>query len=160
MNAIDVIAILEVAEKTGIPVWVAGGWAVEAVVGRQTREHDDLDLAVDAAYVDRLIELARGQGYEVSVDERPARLEMTAAADRVLDLHPVVFATDGSGTQASDGEGVFYYSPNGFDVGSIEGVRVPCLSARQQLAFRTGYDHSEIDEHDIALLSPLVTGSD
>jgi lincosamide nucleotidyltransferase A/C/D/E len=34
--------------EAGCSVWVAGGWGVDALVGRQTRLHRDLDLALDA----------------------------------------------------------------------------------------------------------------
>lgn len=32
----------------GIRVWVDGGWGVDALVGRQTRHHDDLADLADA----------------------------------------------------------------------------------------------------------------
>lgn len=30
----------------GAPWWIAGGWAIDLFLGRQTREHGDIDLAV------------------------------------------------------------------------------------------------------------------
>lgn len=42
----DVIRILDLLETAGAPCWVAGGWGSDALVGHQTREHADVDLAV------------------------------------------------------------------------------------------------------------------
>jgi lincosamide nucleotidyltransferase A/C/D/E len=43
-----VIEVLELlAAGAASRVWVDGGWTVDALVGRQTRLHDDLDLAID-----------------------------------------------------------------------------------------------------------------
>ena len=47
MRLADVVEILSDLRAAGCRVWVAGGWGVDALVGRQTRPHRDLDLAVD-----------------------------------------------------------------------------------------------------------------
>jgi lincosamide nucleotidyltransferase A/C/D/E len=38
--------VLELFESEAIEVWIDGGWGVDALVGRQTRPHEDLDLVV------------------------------------------------------------------------------------------------------------------
>jgi Aminoglycoside-2''-adenylyltransferase len=43
------LGVEEVAELLGdlrAPWWVAGGWALDAFIGRQTREHGDVDVGV------------------------------------------------------------------------------------------------------------------
>ena len=42
MNASDVVELLNRLEEHGIDVWLNGGWGVDALLGHQTREHDDL----------------------------------------------------------------------------------------------------------------------
>lgn len=139
----------------GIAAWAAGGWAVDALAGHQTREHDDLDLAVDADDLTQILEILTTEGFTVTVDWSPVRLELTAGDGRVVDLHPVAFAADGSGTQAGfDGES-FSYSAEGFTVGTIDGAPVPCLARDQQLRFREGYTLRAKDEHDLDLLKKL-----
>ena len=46
MNEKDVIDLLEKIEQIGIDVWIDGGWGVDALLGRQTRPHNDIDIFV------------------------------------------------------------------------------------------------------------------
>jgi len=45
----DAIDLLDRFEAVGIEVVVDGGWGVDALPGRQTRPHLDLDIALPAA---------------------------------------------------------------------------------------------------------------
>ncbi|MGI3781472.1 MAG: nucleotidyltransferase domain-containing protein, partial [Janthinobacterium lividum] len=47
MHLDEVTEVLADLREVGCRAWVAGGWGVDALVGRQTRPHRDLDLAVD-----------------------------------------------------------------------------------------------------------------
>jgi lincosamide nucleotidyltransferase A/C/D/E len=38
-------------------VWIEGGWGVDALLGEQTRPHDDLDFGVRHEDVDRICEV-------------------------------------------------------------------------------------------------------
>ena len=51
-SALSVIAELDAHE---VRACVGGGWAVDALIGMQTREHSDLDLWLPAADLDPLI---------------------------------------------------------------------------------------------------------
>jgi hypothetical protein len=42
----DVVEILGWLSAASVDVWLDGGWGVDALVGEQTREHNDLDLIV------------------------------------------------------------------------------------------------------------------
>jgi len=46
LSAADVVTIVDRLERAGLHVWIDGGWGVDALVGRQTRPHDDLDLVI------------------------------------------------------------------------------------------------------------------
>jgi hypothetical protein len=54
MSAKDAIALYSLSEKEGIKVWIDGGWAVDALLGRQTRNHADLDIALETRFLERL----------------------------------------------------------------------------------------------------------
>jgi hypothetical protein len=56
MTEEDVPAVLDRLENDGVAVSVAGGWAVDALLGLVTRAHGDLDLAVDSTLVHGAVE--------------------------------------------------------------------------------------------------------
>jgi lincosamide nucleotidyltransferase A/C/D/E len=154
MDASQVTDVLAAFEQRELRAWVAGGWAVDAVVGCQTRPHGDLDLAVDEDQLGDVMALLGGLGFVVTVDSFPSRAELTARDGRRVDVHPVRFAADGSGLQAGSDDTSFHYAADGFSQGTIGGHAVPCLSVEQQLTFREGYELREVDRHDLALLRP------
>jgi lincosamide nucleotidyltransferase A/C/D/E len=42
----NIVDILHKAGKNGVDVWIAGGWGVDALIGQQTRPHNDFDIFV------------------------------------------------------------------------------------------------------------------
>jgi lincosamide nucleotidyltransferase A/C/D/E len=151
----DVIVVLDALDRAGVSYWVGGGWGVAVLAGRQTREHRDLDLAVDAAGLGECLAVLSDLGYRAETDWLPVRIELRAAGDRWVDVHPVAFDDDGHGRQAGLDGVSFEYPPDAFSRGSIAGRSVRCLSARQQRIFRSGYEHRPQDVHDLAQLDAL-----
>jgi lincosamide nucleotidyltransferase A/C/D/E len=99
IDAADASRILGQLEAAGVVVWLDGGWGVDALLGRQTRPHRDLDLVIARD------DLAAGQqtlapvGFAhdaTAVPGLPARLVLVDADGRQVDLHPVIF--DGTAT--------------------------------------------------------------
>ena len=153
MTEEDVLAVIDVLEERAIPVSVAGGWAVDALVGRVTREHGDLDLAIDTTLVDRAVGVLGRIGLRVDVDERPARLAL-GDGRRAVDLHPVVWGSDGTGIQDGFGGERFTYPPGSTDAaGRIGGRTVRCLTPQLLIAFHLGYEPRPIDRQDMAALA-------
>ena len=87
MSAEDVVRLL--AAMDGIDVWLDGGWGVDALLGEQTREHDDLDLVVARSDVPLLIEALGREGYEVAKGQLPTCIVLLDPAGRQVDVHPV-----------------------------------------------------------------------
>jgi len=75
----EVLAILGAVEVTGTRLWVAGGWGVDALVGRQTRAHRDLDLLVDSQRLGECLALLAARCYAVETDWLSVRVEVVAA---------------------------------------------------------------------------------
>jgi len=50
-----VAQLVRVLAKAGIEVWLDGGWAVDALLGEQTRSHDDVDIVVRDSDLPRLL---------------------------------------------------------------------------------------------------------
>ncbi|MEV4115368.1 hypothetical protein [Nonomuraea sp. NPDC049695] len=152
----DVLRVLETLREAGCEVWIAGGWGIDALVGRVTREHGDLDLLHRVEQEPAVIAALEAAGYaerEGVVPGRPARFVMVGPYGRELDLHPLRFAPDGSALQRLDDRGgALSYPAAAFVAGVIDGVRVPCLSAAQQVHFHQGYEPRERDLHDMARL--------
>jgi len=156
MHERDVIDLLDVFAHQGTPVWVSGGWGIDALVGRRTRQHADLDLACRADDEAAIIRSLQERDYRIVLDYRPARVALADDNGREVDLHPVHFDQHGHGIQAGlrDGEH-FEYPPDAFATGSIDGQPVACLSAEQQARFHTGYELRERDRQDLANLRAI-----
>lgn len=153
MSADDVLVVLESLRRAEADVWIGGGWGIDALVGEQTRDHRDLDLMHRREQEDAVLAALSAEGFAESLDQRPVRFVMTAPDGREIDLHPLVFAADGSATQASpEPEHPFAYPSACFVTGTIRGTSVPCLSAEQQVYFHQGYEPTHRDRHDMAQL--------
>jgi lincosamide nucleotidyltransferase A/C/D/E len=156
MTAAEVHRVLDALASAGCPAWVGGGWGVDALVGRQTRRHRDLDLAVDARCGTAALAALEELGYGLETDWRPVRFELSAPGERWVDLHPVVLDDQGNGVQAGLDGTTFRYPADCFVSGQIGGRTVGCLSVAQQLEFHSGYRPREIDLADIAILRQLA----
>ena len=53
-------------EAAGIDYWLSGGWGLDALLGRQSRTHDDLDLVVAAGAGERAVAALAGIGLSIS----------------------------------------------------------------------------------------------
>ncbi|GAA1599934.1 hypothetical protein GCM10009804_65760 [Kribbella hippodromi] len=138
----------------GLGVWVDGGWGVDALVGRQTRVHEDLDLGVVRHELDRVVEVLGGLGYEVT-DARYAdvTVQLTHGVEgHRVDLHPST-AVDG-GTEQLDFEGNDRVIPPAVE-GWIGGVKVRCMPVSAQREAHQGYVLRPQDHHDLRLLDAL-----
>ena len=162
MPGAEVLRVLAALDAVGLRAWVAGGWGVDALVGRQTRVHRDLDLALDVtrASTERALSALKSLDYCVETDWRPSRVELAAPPARWVDLHPVVFDDQGTGWQANiEDLPPFRYPPHAFTGGLINGSAVRCLSVAQQLLFHRGYPPRPHDPADVALLQGLQATS-
>ena len=154
MSATDVAAILDRLEGAGLTVWVDGGWGIDALVGRQTRPHDDLDLVVRRDEVRAVERELAGLGYVRAGGTPPMSFESVDGDGRQVDVHPV--ADDGAYLMR-DG-GVWHYPVDGFaGRGTIGGRAVRCLTVEAQLHCRSGYDPVDPEKHrrDLELLQTL-----
>ncbi|MFF4268446.1 nucleotidyltransferase domain-containing protein [Streptomyces sp. NPDC001536] len=153
MSADDVLSVLDLLRRARVEVWVGGGWGIDALVGEQTRDHRDLDLMHRLDQEPTVTAALSEAGYVETLDCRPVRFVLTAPDGREIDLHPLVFAENGSATQASfDPQHPFPYPADAFVTGTIKSTPVPCLSAAQQVHFHQGYEPTPRDRHDMLQL--------
>lgn len=156
MPADEVVSVLDVLEGHGLQVWLDGGWGVDALVGRQTRKHEDLDIAIVLAEAGAVTGLLASLGYTIYDDEIPTRLDLRDDRDHRVDLHPLTFDESGNGLQQlQDGRFGIYSAEGLTGTGSVGGRPVRCLSRELQLRFHSGYDLDENDRWDVELLLRL-----
>jgi lincosamide nucleotidyltransferase A/C/D/E len=157
MTAAHVLDVLDVLDDAAIRVWVDGGWGVDALLGEQTREHNDLDIAINHDDVARYRSAMERHGYrdKPSGHATPRNFVMIDDSGREVDVHLVdreVIVTEA--------EGVAVYGPNGlaYEVGSLEGTgtiagrAVACCTAEFQMRSHTGYQPDADDVRDITAL--------
>jgi Aminoglycoside-2''-adenylyltransferase len=96
MALAEVLVVLQALDIVGCRYWLEGGWGVDALVGRQTRPHRDLDVDFDAAYEAEALAALQELGYVVETEWRPNRVELVAPARGWVDLHPLLLDEDGS----------------------------------------------------------------
>ncbi len=156
MDVAEVHRVLDALDAVGCAAWLGGGWGVDALVGRQTRPHRDLDLLVESGRLEDALTALAAIGYVIETDWRPVRVEVAAPRERWVDLHPVSFDAAGNGVQAGP-DGTSYDYPAGCLVpGRIGDRRVGCLGAARQLDAHAGYPPRAVDRHDVALLRRLL----
>ena len=129
---------------------VDGGWGIDALVGRVTRAHDDLDLVVPRARADAIVEALRPVGFTERLDEPPARIVLSTPYDQRVDLHVVTPSERGMVQEVGDGRR-FTYALHGS--GTILGRTVRCLSSGMQVVTHSQYEPDEQDIADITLLA-------
>jgi lincosamide nucleotidyltransferase A/C/D/E len=151
MTGRQVVDVLRGFTQAGITAWVDGGWRIDALLGAQTRQHDDLDLVVPAGDVCYARELLLECGFAIERDWLPTALALRHPDDRAVDLHPIRPTPDGGGDQAQpDGSRWHYDLPV---TGRIDGHRVRCCSPECQMAAHLGYQPDDTDRADIAALA-------
>lgn len=149
MKAEDVVAFVKLCNANGIEVVIDGGWAVDALLGKQSRVHEDLDIAVLHEDVPKLRALLEARGY-VDVlrdDTRDCNFVLGDDEGRLIDFHSCTFDADGKNIF-----GVPYPLASWAGHGEIGGFPVRCIEAQWLVDFHTGYELDEGDFHDVTLL--------
>ena len=154
MEARDVLDLLDVLAQDGLEVTLDGGWGIDALLGNQHRDHDDLDLVVLLDELDRIVASLASVGFAVAEDLRPTRVVVRDRAGRQVDLHPVHLGDDGDFWQVGanpDGTDARY--PAGeLTSGWVGGRQVRCIGAALQVRHHSGYEPRSRDRHDLDLL--------
>ncbi len=154
MRVREVLSVVDRLGKAGVRVWLDGGWGVDALLGEQTRDHDDLDLVIALDRASAAREALAPLGYEVAADELPTRFVARAPGDRRVDFHTVTFDPGGGGLQRLPDGSSWRYPPEGFaGRGRIDGRPVACLTAAVQVLCHLGYEPDEADRHDVKRLA-------
>ncbi len=63
MTSHEVTELLDHLERRGVAVWLDGGWAVDALLGEQTRPHADVDIVIEERSVATLRQFLDAEGF-------------------------------------------------------------------------------------------------
>ena len=151
----DLMTIINLLEDSNIKYWIDGGWGVDILAGKQTRNHRDIDVDFDAQHTEELLKILLKYGYEVDTDWKPVRIELYSEKYGYLDIHPFILNEDGTSKQA-DLEGGFYeFEKDFFSNAIFEGKTIPCISLKGQKIFHSGYEIRDKDKQDISVLEGI-----
>jgi len=148
MSMQDVHKVLAALEGSGLTAWVDGGWGIDALLQKATRNHSDLDLVVLLSEISPARSVLANSGYHVVLrDWLPTALALADDEGREVDLHPITPTPDGGGNQTLPDGDTFHYPPPA--TGVIGGRVVPCVDPATQVHCHLGYEPSARDRQDM-----------
>lgn len=154
MNSTDVVKFYNKLDYLGIDIWLEGGWGVDALLGVQTRPHNDLDIFIQEKDVLKLRELLEADGYkEIKLEiARPHNFVLGDATGREIDVHVIVFENEGNIRYGPVENGEIYPATILGGKGIVNGKTVKCISPEWIVKFHTGYTLRESDFKDVSAL--------
>lgn len=149
MTMQDVIEFIDLCAQNSIEIIIDGGWGVDALLGRQTRKHEDLDIALPHVYVPKLCQLLEARGYKdiPREDTTEYNFVMGDSKGHQIDFHSYTFDEKGNNIF-----GVKYPLESLTGIGTIKGHTVRCISPEWMVKFHTGYPLDENDYRDVRAL--------
>jgi lincosamide nucleotidyltransferase A/C/D/E len=153
-TATDVLAVLDVADESAARLWIDGGWGVDALLGAQTREHGDLDVAVEQHHLERLVRALERAGYARAGEPGAAAWNflLRHPAGPCVDLHAIVLDAAGNGVLGPPEAGNAYPAASLTGRGTIAGRPVDCVSAEWVVRFHDAYTGDATDRADVLAL--------
>lgn len=170
MRADQAADLQRCAVERGLDWCVVGGWGVDALLGRQTREHDDLDVLVPLAGLPTLLGLCEQDGFRLAHvweesrplpgrqpllgEPVPSAFVLVHDDGRSLDVH--VHDEAGDGVVVLWDTDLVLTRADLAAAGRLDGVPVRCLTAAAQLRAHAGYDLPPAHAEDVRALERLV----
>jgi lincosamide nucleotidyltransferase A/C/D/E len=154
MTSTDLLDLLHLLSEASIDVWLDGGWGVDALLKRQTRRHNDVDIIVRVTDVPELQEILGRKGFAVKEGSPPNSFVLADGLGLEVDVHAVNFDDEGNGVYRMQNGEDWIYPAEGFGgQGEVDGIKVHCLSPTiQVLCHAHGYTPIEKDFRDMEQL--------
>jgi|BarGraNGADG00212_1021973.scaffolds.fasta_scaffold01574_4 lincosamide nucleotidyltransferase A/C/D/E len=158
MTVDDVLGIINALDEAKVRCWLAGGWGMDALLGRQTRRHDDVDLVIDefGRRLDSACTALEPLGFRVVTNERepvwmPDRCGLEDEARHRIDLLSLDWPKLRSALAAREGATEPSFE-SAISVGLVRGREVPCLSSATQRILHFGFAQRRVDRLDLQIL--------
>lgn len=167
MTADRLLEICTALEALGVRLFLDGGWGVDALLGKETRPHKDVDFIIDISDVEKVTKYFEDHGFKPSQEEEGFPWHfILESTDAMADIHVVQFnETGGASYGPKEWKAQFpAYAFRG--LGKVNGTRVRCLSAEYRIdcltvgygvITRTGYTLKASDYEDMAKLCEHFT---
>lgn len=145
----EVLKIYKLFQENGIEIWIDGGWGIDALLGKQTRSHNDLDIAVRHKNAPKLRELLKVAGYQEieRPDSKDYNFVLSDDNSHEVDVHTFEFDDNGNNIY-----GIKYPKESLTGKGTINGQSVNCIALEYVLKFHANYEPKEKDLKDIQAL--------
>lgn len=174
MTAEDVVEVYSLLLERGVQLWIDGGWGIDALLGRQTRPHKDLDAIAAFEDLPAMTATLGERGFVLKEIWRESRwvqhegcvllvgtgaaggdvataFVLKAASGRELDVHVLWIDEHGRGAPAWDS--IWSFPPDALEGrGTIAGTPVRCLSPATHMQTHTGYQLQDKDIQDLRFL--------
>jgi lincosamide nucleotidyltransferase A/C/D/E len=155
MDAHNAHEILQLLQDHSIRAWLRGGWGIDALLGRQTRTHKDLDLVLVDTELGTALDVLGDLGFALASewaenlvmdDGRPSAFVLRDGNGREIDIHVARINDDGSGVPLWEGDQQLTTEAVSGS-GTIGDLKVRCYSPQMQLAVHSG---DRLPPHHIA----------
>lgn len=150
-SADDVLELYNTLQQLQIEIWIDGGWGVDALLGQQTREHQDLDIVIQKNHLATFSNLLMARGYSEQIQDDSCAWNFVLGdkAGRRIDVHVISFDPHGNGIYGPAERGIFYPAKTLTGEGQINGITVKFLTPEYQIESHTGYLLKEKDFKDV-----------
>jgi lincosamide nucleotidyltransferase A/C/D/E len=154
MTASDVMDLYVKLDNTGIKIWIDGGWGVDALLGEETRTHEDIDIVIQKKDLLKLRRILKRKGYKdiEQFDTTSWNFILGNNKGHKVDVHVIVFDVEGNGIYGPLKKGNMYPAASLSGTGIIDGHTVRCISPEYMVKFHTGYKLRDSDFQDVLAL--------
>lgn len=123
MRAEDVISLYKLFQENRIEIWIDGGWGIDALLRKQTRLHNDLDIAIYHKDKPKVRKLLEERGYkDVERNDTSDWNFVLGDGEREVDIHTFVFDENGKNIY-----GTAYPKESLSGTGIINGQSIKCV---------------------------------
>jgi lincosamide nucleotidyltransferase A/C/D/E len=147
MNFEDVIDLYTKLENLNIKIWIDGGWGVDILLGKQTRFHKDMDIAIQEKDVPALRKLLEAEGYKQIREDNKWNFVLRDDFGKEVDVHSFIFDKDGNVI-----DGIMYPPASLTGTASINGHTLRCIPPEFMVKFHSGYELKEKDFKDVSAI--------
>jgi hypothetical protein len=135
--------VVAVTGAAGIPVWLFGGWGLDARIGRITREHGDVEFWVERVHAERSKAVLVEAGATALATQPPEEACEFTWGDVPFSTAYFDRQPDGSAIQLLGRWSDWLFPPGSFgdEPGTLDGLPVPAMSVAGMLAMKEQYPH-------------------